>query len=65
MVGTHQMAKLHESRQRKRLPSFEGFRLKKENNRRKNQTNENTGQDYLGGRDPKTLADCVTVRLWS
>ena len=51
MVGTHQMAKLHESRRQKRLPSFEGFRLKKESNR-KNQTNENTGQGLPGWEGP-------------
>ena len=61
MGETHQMAKLHESRQWKGISSFEGFCLKKKKiNQMKTQA-----RDYLGGRDPKTLADCVIVRLWS
>ena len=60
------MAKLHESRQRKGLSSFEVFCLKKKKkNRKKIKQMKTQARDYLGGRDPKTLADCVIVRLWS
>ena len=53
MVETHQMAKLHESIQRKGLSSFEVFCLKKKKKKqKKNQTNENTGQGLPGWEGP-------------
>ena len=48
MGETHQMAKLHESRQWKGISSFEGFCSKK----KKNQPNENTGQGLPGWEGP-------------
>lgn len=53
------MAKLHESRQQKGLPSSEGFFLKTKQNQK------TMAWDCLGRRDPKTLAGHTTVRLWS
>ena len=41
------------------------LKKKKKKNRKKIKQMKTQARDYLGGRDPKTLADCVIVRLWS